>query len=229
MKTLIKLFTCFIFCIEFIYSIGGQTDNVIKTKLCERYSLNNDKWEKIANLNFAKSKSLTTTFQSYIYSFYGTNSFGKTIDSIEKYNYEENVWEIICPANKLPGFEVTCGAATQINNEQIIIFGGFRDSDHFKNQISFNRKIYIFNTINNSFIVSNNEIPIDFINSCNSQPIITNNNIYCFGHFPQTVSPNLVRCLDNDYLLKISNQKSEIYSVVDTKISIKNKQSQEIF
>ena len=115
---------------------------------------------------------------------------------------------------------MTCGAATQINSEQILIFGGFIDSPHFKNISTFNRKIQLFNTKTKSFCISNKEIPIDYINSCNSEPIVCNEKIYSFGCFPQSISPKLIRCLDNDFILKFTREEVEVQGIINTGKSV---------
>ena len=169
------------------------------------------------NLNIARSRAAVTVFNREIYAFFGTNSFGKTINSIERYISPSNTWEIIDPINILEGFEVTCGAASQINEDIIIIFGGFIDSSHFKNVSNFNRKILSFNVKNNSFKVLQREIPVDYINSCCNQPIFCGGNLYSVGCFPQEIYPKLTRCLDTDYIIKINRNLIEIDAVLVTK------------
>ena len=49
-------------------------------------------------------------------------------------------------------------AATRASNKvinNILLFGGMRDSNYFHESIYFNRKILIFNTLNSTFAVSN--------------------------------------------------------------------------
>ena len=47
--------------------------------------------------------------------------------------------------NHLPGYDITFGSAIQINEDQIMIFGGFRDSMFFEGDMIINRKIMGFN------------------------------------------------------------------------------------
>jgi len=62
---------------------------------------------------------------------------------------------VINSTNYLPGFDVTFGSAVQINKNNILLFGGMRDSNYFHESIYFNRKVLIFNTLNFTFAVSN--------------------------------------------------------------------------
>ena len=70
-----------------MYAIGGRVNDKTRTKLCERYNTATRNWEKIPNLNFARSRCCTCVVNNkFIYAFYGTNSFGKSVPSIEKFD-----------------------------------------------------------------------------------------------------------------------------------------------
>ena len=40
----------------YIYVFGGRTDNMVKTKLCERFDIEQNKWESIAKMNHGKAR-----------------------------------------------------------------------------------------------------------------------------------------------------------------------------
>lgn len=67
----------------YVYSIGGKTRENTRTKLNERYNTKTKKWEKIASLNFARSRCGTCMVNNTIYAFYGTDSYGKSVGTIE--------------------------------------------------------------------------------------------------------------------------------------------------
>jgi len=76
---------------HFIYVIGGKTNQMVCSKLCERYDINQDRWEPISNLNYGRSRAGITTFKhthntKSIYVFYGNDSIQITNHTIEKYS-----------------------------------------------------------------------------------------------------------------------------------------------
>ena len=61
----------------YLYAIGGRTNDSTRTKTCERYNIALNKWEKIANLNHARSKCALafSIAEQAIYAFFGTDSY----------------------------------------------------------------------------------------------------------------------------------------------------------
>lgn len=49
---------------NYIYAIGGKTDNQICTKLCERFNISLFKWESIDSMNYGRSRCGVTKFIS---------------------------------------------------------------------------------------------------------------------------------------------------------------------
>jgi len=137
----------------------------VKTKICEKYSVKNDTWERIAMMHQARSRTAACLFdRKFIYVFFGTNSYGNNVRTIERYDIEKNQWDIVEPVNQIPGIETTCGAAVQINSHQIILFGGFADSSNYDDVHHFQRKIIIFNTDSMSYeLFSGFRLPADFL------------------------------------------------------------------
>ena len=67
---------------NFVYAIGGRSINGVLDS-CERYSLNLNKWEKIASLNQRRCTTPAIVYEgTYIYVFGGYEGAGR-IDSIE--------------------------------------------------------------------------------------------------------------------------------------------------
>lgn len=59
--------------------------------------------------------------------------------------------------NYLPGFDVTYGAGLVVNKDQILIFGGMRDSMYFKDHLYFNKKLMLFNTTNDRYAINKHQ------------------------------------------------------------------------
>ena len=65
-----------------VYAIGGRSINGVLDS-CERYSINCNKWEKIASLNQRRCTTPAIVFEgTYIYAFGGYEGAGR-IDTIE--------------------------------------------------------------------------------------------------------------------------------------------------
>ena len=47
---------------DYIYAIGGKTNDYVCSKLCERYNLNENEWESIGSLNYGRSMAGVTSF-----------------------------------------------------------------------------------------------------------------------------------------------------------------------
>jgi hypothetical protein len=85
------LFSTGIYFSGYIYAIGGKTNENVNTKLCERYDIENDKWENIASLNHARSRPGVCAFgDNNLYAFFGTASSGLVLPDIEVYDIAQN-------------------------------------------------------------------------------------------------------------------------------------------
>lgn len=80
---------------NYIYAIGGRVNEKTRTKLCERYNTLTKNWEKIASMNYARSRCCACNVNNkFIYAFYGTNSYGKSVSSIERFDIIKNEWNV---------------------------------------------------------------------------------------------------------------------------------------
>ena len=78
-----------------IYSIGGYDANKNSfLSSCERYDLEKDKWEKIADFKLAKCAFAATAVQDrYIYTFGGYDG-NERLDMMEQYDVDSGEWTI---------------------------------------------------------------------------------------------------------------------------------------
>lgn len=202
-----------------IYVVGGRIKDKTRTKLCERYNMRTKQWEKISKLHHARSRPALALFgQQHIYAFYGTDSYNKTMTCIEQYDIINNNWREIVVKSHLPGYDISYASALQINNSQILIFGGFRESAFKEKQIILNRKISCFNVHNNSVILFPDQIPVDLIPQ---QAAIIDKSIYTWGSFitENGVSENqlvIKQSLNSFNVLRISEQRAELVDVFQT-------------
>ncbi|KAM3140286.1 hypothetical protein pb186bvf_007642 [Paramecium bursaria] len=206
---------------KFIYVIGGRTDNLIKTKLCERYNLNTQKWEYIPKLIQARSKAQTCLFDNYIYTFFGVDSqqqqekLFKNINHVERFNLATEHWEYVQIENYLPGFDFSDGQCLQINTEQILLFGGLRYSQYFPNQIYPNRNVLAFNTTNNTISVLSFKLPVDFLSY--TTPIIYNQEVYAIGHVLKSIDEKQSLFIDGAFIIKINKDAIKIIQYIQNK------------
>lgn len=199
----------------YIYSIGGRTNDGVRTKICEKYSILDNKWEKIALMNSARSRPAVAPYNdNAIYAFYGTGSDMLNVTTCERYDINLNVWKNIEISNDFSGFEVSYAGAVQINEDQILVFGGFYENDQEKGSLNFSKKMLTFNINNNTFRLMQDQLPLDFSLSSSSTPIIENREVYCLGFFLQSLKPQSSRFLDCDYILKISRENTEVKNLI---------------
>jgi len=126
----------------FIYVIGGISDEEEKktvTRKCEKYDVFQDKWTPIAELSIPICNHCATPFNGkYIYCFGGRNQQGKLNNTILRYTIETDSWNCLKlrSLNKAKlRFSLTSQAAcTQINDEQIFVFGGYLQDRKVSNQ-----------------------------------------------------------------------------------------------
>ena len=77
-----------------MYAIGGRSINGV-LESCERYSINMNRWEKIADLNQKRCSMPAIVFEdSYIYIFGGYEGSGR-MSSIEQYDVTHDQWSIL--------------------------------------------------------------------------------------------------------------------------------------
>lgn len=198
-----------------IYSIGGRTNDGVRTKICEKYDIKTNKWHRIANLNSARSRAAVCPFNNTsIYAFYGTGSDMLNVTSCEKYSVKSNSWTQIEVYNDFIGFEVSFAGAVQINNKQILVFGGFSENDRDTGSVNFSKKMMTFNINNLTFRTHEAQLPIDFSLSLSSTPVIHNQEVYCLGFFIKSLKPQTTRFLDCDYVLRIGAGDCEVKNLV---------------
>ena len=134
--------------------------------------------------------------------------------SCEKYSVKLNSWSKIEVYNEFLGFEVSFAGAVQINNKQILVFGGFSENDREKGLINFSKKVMTFNVNNATFRTHERQLPIDFSLSFSSTPVIYKQEIYCLGFFVKSLQPQTTRFLDCDFVLRVGAGDTEVKSFI---------------
>ena len=81
----------------YILIFGGCTDNMVKTKLAERYNISTNTWEYIEKMNFGRARPSCSYHKESrsVYLFFGTDSNKQNISVVEKYDILENTWNYI--------------------------------------------------------------------------------------------------------------------------------------
>ncbi len=125
---------------NFVYSIGGRSINGVLDS-CERYSLNLNKWEKIASLNQRRCTTPAIVYEgTYIYCFGGYEGAGR-IDSIEQYDIANDIWNMM--KIKFP-LSVEAETATLISKNEVLILGGHDNSAGTKDAMIVNLETHSF-------------------------------------------------------------------------------------
>lgn len=124
---------------NWIYIIGGKTQGksdkgTRKTARCERYDIIGEKWEDIPSMKCARSRAGVTVFDDkFIYVFWGgEEGDGERGDEVcslvERFSIEGGRWEIVGIKNFGGVSPINFVSAVQINQNQILLFGGFQDA-----------------------------------------------------------------------------------------------------
>lgn len=188
-----------------IYCIGGKINNNERTKNCERYDVGSNKWVEIAPLNHERTRPAITSFEDhYIFAFFGCDN-SDICKTIERYDINADKWMILNALNQWPQFEVGFASATQINANQILVFGGFYEGSKHNNkrELIFNNRGLLFNVNEGSFVNLGATLPVNYCQSY--PPVVVNNNLYSLGYVVKSVVPNFNRYMEADYVLKIEN------------------------
>lgn len=188
-----------------IFSIGGKVNNDERTRKCEKYDVIANKWMEIAPMNHERTRPAITSFDDKsIYVFFGCDN-QENCKTIEKYDINADKWIIIKALNQWPQFEVNFGSAVQINQNQILVFGGFYEGAKHNNkkEMIFNDRGLLFNVHESNFVNLGAILPVDYCQSY--APVVYNNNIYSLGYIAKGFIPNFNRYMDADFVLKIEN------------------------
>ncbi|EAR92478.2 kelch motif protein (macronuclear) [Tetrahymena thermophila SB210] len=123
---------------QYIFLVSGYVDSDTRlTTRVDRYDVATNEWKQMENCIFAANGSTIVVFNNNtIYKFGGKNDEGQIIDQLEKYDIQNNKWEI-------QSFRIQKGSediaffkslAIQINPCQILICGGFVFNKETKNR-----------------------------------------------------------------------------------------------
>jgi N-acetylneuraminic acid mutarotase len=84
---------------DYVYAIGGRNygddDVTALLKVCERYNLKTNKWDRIGDLQEARCSATTFVHKNQIYIAGGYAGNKQRLSSIERYSEELNLWEKI--------------------------------------------------------------------------------------------------------------------------------------
>jgi hypothetical protein len=119
----------------FIYIIGGANKAEGFIKKCEKYSIADDKWYVIADMQKSASSPAVCAFRDrYLYKFGGLYNNGQLNNKIEKYDTEKDAWYMYEFQNidftTLNFRLLWLTGACQINEKQIYVFGGCEENDN---------------------------------------------------------------------------------------------------
>ena len=105
----------------------GEDCNILNS--CEIYSVGKDEWIEIAPLNVPAMNASICTFNSqFLFKFGGKKSETELSNVIERYDFEFNKWSVVNVVNsKVPRFP-SSGCSLQMNNNQMLLFGGTYNS-----------------------------------------------------------------------------------------------------
>ena len=135
---------------NYIYLIGGE-----KSKKCERFNLNTKNWEILSDLTRETQSPILYIYKNYLYAFFGINSDGKIMNTIERLNLNNTKgnWDKVL-YNNIDNLELNiigCGVTlVSDDEEEMLFFMGGKTETEIKNTIySFKFKDYSFHLLSN--------------------------------------------------------------------------------
>lgn len=120
-------------------SKGGFTDNHKLTSNCEVFNTETNKIESIGHVNFpASNLSLCSYNDTHIFKFGGRMHNNELCQVIEKYSIKDDEWQLLNPKIRITSFDcdfrlLSNSASVQINQNQILIFGGYYENNSNSN------------------------------------------------------------------------------------------------
>jgi N-acetylneuraminic acid mutarotase len=116
---------CMVFIEGDLIVIGGLGEDCEILQSCERYSVGDDKWIALPDLNVpAMNPSVCVFNNQFLYKFGGKQSEEKLTNTIERLNLEGGGWEVIkFNTHQIPRLP-SSSCCFQINNNSMIFFGG---------------------------------------------------------------------------------------------------------
>ncbi|KAM3146369.1 hypothetical protein pb186bvf_001338 [Paramecium bursaria] len=196
-----------------LYFFGGKNEEVMSK--CFRYIIQSEHFEVLDDMNHARSNHGCCTFETdsqfFIYVFFGVNKYGSMEQSVEKYDLNERSWSQILITNLIPGIIIIQPSALQINQQQILIFGGI-----YKNTLfSQSNKTLIYNSYNDT--IDNLGQLIPYLGQQCSQCLLLNESVYSIHYHPDSQQPKYSEFMDIFQILQISNKEIKIKDVINTR------------
>ena len=197
-----------IFLCGFIYVFGGFDKDDEPTTKCERYSILLDEWSPIADIPNGITDCCVAKFNcDSVFLFGGLKENNEINQNVIKYDVDINKWfpvsfvydDEIQQSGKF-SFPYLAGCC-QINEEEILIFGGKDYNLNFSSQILI---MEIKETVNVKIVKKNLKFPGSFDNL----PILMNNNILSLQNTQDEINEGLIICKKR--ILRIED-KSCIY------------------
>jgi len=122
-----------------LYAIGGYC-GISEVEHCEYFDPASLKWQEITCMNKSRRNHAVATHNDCIYAIGGSSSMVGSINSIEKYNPDLNMWIVIKNSQKLSPGIVVCSCQQEGEVEELILVGGYNSDNK---EISEIRKLYV--------------------------------------------------------------------------------------
>ena len=107
---------------------GGYC-GVSEVEQCEYFDPASLKWQEITCMNKSRRNHAVATLNDCIYAIGGSSSMIGSINSIEKYNPDLNMWLVVKNSQKLSPGIVVCLCQQEGEIEELILVGGY-DADN---------------------------------------------------------------------------------------------------
>lgn len=184
---------------NYLYAIGGNIEESQTTAKCEKFSINEERWIDVANLNIPSCNHCVCVFnESCLYKFGGKIDDNFLNKTIEKYNQNINKWIIISYRFENIFMEkkfklLASSACCQVNDSQILVFGGVEEEFNKKSDQSFLFEIRENNGKMDHVIKKINGKKICFAEGFwEPNPLINRFNMYTLQNFSNEIEKSMI-------------------------------------
>ena len=185
--------------------MGGRDyggDSIAILNSCEEYDFGLKKWVQMSNLNYARCNFTSVVFKDHIYVFSGLGKSSDLLNSIERFNFEKNEWEVL-------GLEISqdmLGNLSFHKGNHLLVLGGTRAWGPGS-----------FVKLNMKYGADLGEANLKRIQNKNalSKPVVTEKEVLVFGGFFSNVIVLDRKSLSIVDDSKVTSRYSQVISQID--------------
>ncbi|KRX07272.1 hypothetical protein PPERSA_06887 [Pseudocohnilembus persalinus] len=204
---------------DIIYQFGGViTHNRIRAQTCEKYLINEDKWESLTPMGQIRVMAQCCYIQNLqrIYIFGGITDEKQIQRNVEYYDIKNNKWQEVIIKNQLSYAGKHSGfAVNSYSKNEILLIGGFSFC-----QTHRSKGVQLFNINTNEITDMGDILPVGVAkDGRSSDPIIYNNELFLLNSIQSQIYDQ-VQQRNNEFItLAINSLRAQITDISKIQIT----------